>query len=113
MDLLLVGCEVLIGVVFAVAAFSKLRSRAALRSFASSLAMLPERFRMPVAGVVASGEAAAAVLMAVPQAGLPLSGLLLCAFSAAISVSIRRGHQVSCRCLFRLQAQGYAEAAVA
>ncbi|TMR90401.1 hypothetical protein [Nonomuraea basaltis] len=63
----------LIGVVFAVAAFSKLRSRAALRSFASSPAMLamlampamlPERFRMPVAGVVASGEAAAAV----PQA---------------------------------------------
>ncbi|WP_171074140.1 hypothetical protein [Nonomuraea basaltis] len=37
MGLLLVACQVLIGIVFTVAAFTKLRSGAAVQSFAASL----------------------------------------------------------------------------
>lgn len=66
MDLLLVTCPVLIGAVFAVAAFTKLRSSADLRPFASILMMVPERLRLPVGGVVAKSEAATAALMAIP-----------------------------------------------
>jgi hypothetical protein len=89
---------VLIGAVFAISAFTKLRSRTALRSFASSLVMLPPRVRLPVGGALAAGEGAAVVLMAIPRVGLTLSGVLLCAFSAAIAFSVRRGLRVSCRC---------------
>ncbi|MEQ4722405.1 MauE/DoxX family redox-associated membrane protein [Nonomuraea sp. B19D2] len=98
MELLLAGCQVLIGVVFAVSAFTKLRSRTALRSFASSLAMLPARVRFPAAVSVAAAEAAVAVLVVIPQVGLPLGGVLLGVFSVVIAVSIRRGLRLTCRC---------------
>ncbi|MGN9838315.1 MauE/DoxX family redox-associated membrane protein [Nonomuraea sp. H19] len=98
MDLLLVACQILIGAVFAVAAFTKLRSRADLRSFASTLVMVPERLRLPVACVVATSEAATAALMAIPEIGLVLSGIMLGAFSLVIAVTVRRGMRVSCRC---------------
>ncbi|WP_049563745.1 MauE/DoxX family redox-associated membrane protein [Nonomuraea sp. SBT364] len=98
MDLLLVACQVLIGSVFAVAAFTKLRSRADLRSFASTLVMVPERLRLPVAAVVAAGEAATVALMVIPEIGLVLGGIMLGAFSVVIAVSARRGARVSCRC---------------
>ncbi|MFI7639620.1 MauE/DoxX family redox-associated membrane protein [Nonomuraea sp. NPDC049400] len=98
MGLLLVACQVLLGTVFAVSAFTKLRSRSAMRSFASSLAMIPTRLRVPVGSVVAAGEAAAAALMVIPRVGLPLAGVLLCGFCAAIAITVRRGLRVSCRC---------------
>ncbi|MEV0821655.1 MauE/DoxX family redox-associated membrane protein [Nonomuraea rubra] len=98
MDLLLVASQVLLGTVFAVAAFTKLRSRADLRAFASSLVMVPERLRRPVAAGVAAGEAATAALMVVPRIGLVLGGITLGAFSLVIAVAVRRGVRVSCRC---------------
>ncbi|KAB8194655.1 methylamine utilization protein MauE [Nonomuraea phyllanthi] len=97
-SLLLVACQVLIGAVFAVSAFTKLRGRAAMRSFASSLTMLPARLRLAAAGVVAAGEAAVAALMVVPRAGLPLAGVLLCGFCAVIVITMRQGLRVPCRC---------------
>ncbi|TDD21524.1 MauE/DoxX family redox-associated membrane protein [Nonomuraea diastatica] len=98
MDLLLVACQVLLGVVFAVSAFTKLRSGAAVRSFAASLTMVPESLRLPAAGAVAAGEAVTAVLMLIPQAGLALSAILLAGFTLVIMVSIRKGVRAPCRC---------------
>ncbi|TDC01258.1 methylamine utilization protein MauE [Nonomuraea longispora] len=98
MGLLLVACQVLLGVVFAVSAFTKLRSGAAVRSFAASLVMLPEGLRLPAACAVAAGEAVAAALMVVPRAGLALSAILLAGFTLAIVVSIRKGVRAPCRC---------------
>ncbi|GAA4956868.1 small-conductance mechanosensitive channel [Nonomuraea thailandensis] len=98
MDLLLVASQVLIGAVFAVAAFTKLRSRADLRAFASGLVMVPERLRLAAAGAVAAGEAATAALMVIPEIGLVLGGIMLGAFSLVIAVTVRRGERVSCRC---------------
>jgi formate dehydrogenase assembly factor FdhD len=86
-----VACQVLIGAVFAGSAFARLRGRGAMRSFASSLTMLPARLRLPTAEVVAVGAAAAVALMAAPRVGLTLAGVLPCGLRAAIAVTVRRG----------------------
>ncbi|TMR23240.1 methylamine utilization protein MauE [Nonomuraea turkmeniaca] len=98
MALVVVACQVLLAAVFAVSAFTKLRSRAALRAFSSSLVMLPVRVRWPAAVVVAAVEAVVPVAMLFPALGLAMSGTLLVCFSAWVAVSIRRGTRASCRC---------------
>ncbi|UBU10271.1 MauE/DoxX family redox-associated membrane protein [Nonomuraea gerenzanensis] len=98
MDVLLLTCQVLLGAVFAIAAFGKLRSRADLRSFAAGLVPVPERLRLPVAAVVAAGEAATAALMVIPRVGLALGGLMLAAFTLVIARTVRRGVRMTCRC---------------
>ncbi|WP_165974675.1 hypothetical protein [Nonomuraea deserti] len=64
MDLLLVACRVLIGTASAV---TEPRSRGGSRSVASALWTVPERPRLPAAGVLAKREAATAALMAIPE----------------------------------------------
>lgn len=98
MALVVVACQVLLAAVFAVSAFTKLRSGAALRAFSSSLVMLPVRVRWSAAVVVAAVEAVVPVAMLFPAVGLSMSGALLVCFSAGIALSIRRGMRASCRC---------------
>ncbi|WP_431932894.1 MauE/DoxX family redox-associated membrane protein [Nonomuraea jabiensis] len=95
----LVASQVLLTTVFVVSAYSKLRSRAALRSFAATLRSLPGPARFPAAmATVVMELVAAATLIVLPQAGLAVGGMLLIAFSAWIAVSLRRGRREPCRC---------------
>lgn len=96
-------CRTVIGLVFAVSAFSKLRNGTAYREFASWLASVPvplarNRFLPPV---LAGAEAAIVVLVAVPAtavAGLVLAVLTLAALTAGTAVAVRRGARVTCQC---------------
>lgn len=96
-------CRTVIGLVFAVSAFSKLRNGTAYREFASWLASVPvplarNRFLPPV---LAGAEAAIVVLVAVPAtavAGLVLAVLTLAALTAGTTVAVRRGARVTCQC---------------
>jgi hypothetical protein len=96
-------CRGLVGLVFAVAAFAKIRSPRAYREFASWLAALP----LPLAGtsalpaVLLAAEAAIVVLAAVPAlapAGLALAAACLAVMIAGTIVIINRGVPVACRC---------------
>jgi hypothetical protein len=96
-------CRTVVGLVFAVSAFSKLRNGTAYREFASWLASVP----VPLARnralppVLAGAEAAIVVLVAVPAtavAGLMLAVLTLAALTAGTAVAIRRGARVTCQC---------------
>ncbi|MBB3729022.1 MauE/DoxX family redox-associated membrane protein [Nonomuraea dietziae] len=99
MSHVLVASQVLLAVIFVVSAFSKLRSRTALRSFAATLGMLPGPARLPAAAATAAAEvAAAATMMVFPPIGLAVSGMLLIAFSLWIAVSLRGGRREPCQC---------------
>lgn len=97
------ACRALVGLVFAVSAFSKLRKVTAYREFASWLASLP----IPLAGngvlppVLAGAEAAIVVLVAVPAAavaGLALAALTLAVLTAGTAVAVSRDARVTCQC---------------
>ncbi|MEV4176854.1 MauE/DoxX family redox-associated membrane protein [Nonomuraea sp. NPDC049709] len=95
----LVASQALLATVFVVSAYSKLRSRAALQSFAATLRLLPGPARFPAAGATAAMEVVTAVTLIVfPPAGLAAGGLLLIAFSTWIAVSLRRGQREACQC---------------
>jgi hypothetical protein len=100
----LFGSRCLIGAVFAVSAFSKLRVRAAFRDFRewlTALPVLPQRGRNAIAAAVVMAELLAVVLISLPwtvMAGLLLAAVLLMGF-AAVSHGIARSRTgVSCRC---------------
>ncbi|MGP3958629.1 MauE/DoxX family redox-associated membrane protein [Nonomuraea sp. 3N208] len=95
----LVASQVLLTTVFVVSAYSKLRSRTALQSFAVTLRLLPGPARFPAAmATVAMEVVAAATLIVLPRTGLAASGMLLIAFSMWIAVSLRWGQREPCRC---------------
>ncbi|TMR22378.1 methylamine utilization protein MauE [Nonomuraea turkmeniaca] len=95
----LVASQVLLTTVFVVSAYSKLRSRAALQSFAATLRLLPGPVRFPAAmATVAMELVAAATLIVLPHTGLAASGMLLIAFSIWIAVSLRWGRREPCQC---------------
>ncbi|MEU8004505.1 MauE/DoxX family redox-associated membrane protein [Catellatospora sp. NPDC049111] len=102
MRYVLLGCVVCLGVVFAVSAISKLRSRASYAAFvASTRELLPRPWppAAPVALTVVVAEVAIVpLLFSVPTAGLAVAAVLLLAFSAAIVLAVRRGVRTSCRC---------------
>jgi hypothetical protein len=96
-------CRVLIGLVFAVSAFTKVRTITAYREFASWLASVP----LPLAGhgavppFLAGAEAAIVILVAIPATVLP--GLVLAAVTLAVlttgsAVAVARAARVTCRC---------------
>jgi hypothetical protein len=96
-------CRGLVGLVFAVSAFTKIRNVTAYREFASWLASLP----VPLAGsgalapILAGAEAAIVVLVAVPAtavAGLVLAAFTLAFLTAGTAVAVSRGARVSCQC---------------
>ncbi|MDL4777147.1 MauE/DoxX family redox-associated membrane protein [Actinomadura xylanilytica] len=112
MQYLQVGCACLIGLVFAVSAFTKVRD---FEGFAASVPDLlpfgggPAAGRAsgggghvrPIASLVLVLEALAPVLLAVPAtrpAGFGVALALLAAFTSAIALTLRRGRRASCRC---------------
>jgi Methylamine utilisation protein MauE len=97
------ACRGLIGLVFAVAAVTKVRSPSAYREFASWLAALP----VPMAGNRAlpaafiAAEVTVVVLVAVPvaaMAGLLLAAGCLAVMTAGTAVIVKRGARVPCQC---------------
>ena len=100
-----VAARCLIGLVFVVAAGSKLQSRTAWHEFVmsvSSLRLVSDRTARSVAVVVVIGEVVTVVLMAAPTAlviaGFMIAAALLVVFAIAITVGRRRGARVRCRC---------------
>jgi hypothetical protein len=97
-------CRLLIGIVFAASALSKLRSRSEYRAFAQWLGSLPLPGPLrgrPAAAAVAASETAIIVLLipAVTAAvGLVLGAVTLTAFAAGTFVTVRRGAATPCRC---------------
>jgi hypothetical protein len=100
----MLGCRVLIAVVFAVSAFSKLRSRPSYRAFALWLAGLPvlsARGRKGAAPAVAAAEVGIVLLLALPwtvRAGLLAATAALAVFTAGTLVILRRGVREPCQC---------------
>lgn len=98
------ACRMLIGIVFAASAFSKLRSKTEYRAFARWLGQLPLPGPLrgaPAAAAVAVTETAIVVLLipaATAAAGLVLSAVTLAAFGAGTLVTVRRGPAIPCRC---------------
>jgi hypothetical protein len=104
---LVVGCRCLVGLVFLVAAASKLHSRAAFGGFGESLRQLPlvpKTLAVPAAvGVVVVAEAVVPLLLVAPAAGFAAAGFavalgLLSAFTATTVIALRRGARPPCRC---------------
>ncbi|GAA3285617.1 hypothetical protein Dvina_25820 [Dactylosporangium vinaceum] len=98
--------RVLIGTVFAVSAFTKVRSTGAFGAFRRStrrMGILPERLVRPVAGLVVLCELAIVGLVAVPTratgvGGLTLAAGLLAGLAVAIGIVVRRGISTTCQC---------------
>lgn len=96
-----VACAVLLAVVLAVSSVSKVTGRAAFDAFAGSIARVVGRrpWVRAAAVVVVAGEAGAVVLLAVaPPAGFLLCTALMTVFSVFITVTVRSGRSVPCRC---------------
>jgi uncharacterized membrane protein YphA (DoxX/SURF4 family) len=107
MAYLALTCRCLIGLVFAVSAFSKLRSRPAFSEFAAWLNSLPvplargHGMRGKAAHVIAAAEVAIVVLTAMPwtvRAGLALAAVVLAGFTAGTWLAVARGGSAPCRC---------------
>ncbi len=102
------ACRGLIGMVFAVSVFSKVRSGSAFRAFTSWLAALPLPPGLvrtvgstPGALMVAASEAAVVLLLALAwtwPAGLLLAAGVLAVYTAGTAVAARSGTRVPCRC---------------
>jgi hypothetical protein len=98
------ACRMLIGIVFAASALSKLRGRTEYRAFARWLGQLPLPGPLrgaPAAAAVAVTETAIVVLLipaATAVAGLVLSAVTLAAFGAGTLVTVRRDPAIPCRC---------------
>jgi hypothetical protein len=102
---LVAGARLLLGVVFLLAALSKIRRRGDRAEFTEATgALLPARFyryRRPVAALVITAELATVALVALPATaalGLLLAALVLTAFTVAIGAALGRSRPVSCRC---------------
>ncbi|WP_433202218.1 MauE/DoxX family redox-associated membrane protein [Dactylosporangium sp. CS-047395] len=98
--------RLLVATVFAVSAFTKLRSRGAFGAFRRStrrMGILPERLVQPVAALVVGCEVAIVGLLAVPTrmtgiVGLALAAALLAGLAGAIGIVVRRGTVTTCQC---------------
>jgi len=97
----------LLGVVFAVSAAGKLRSRSTVRAFVTSvldMRVVPRPLTAAVAWAVIAAETVTAIALLLPSppvvaaAALTLAALMLAAFLGAIVVVLRRGRPLSCRC---------------
>jgi hypothetical protein len=100
-----ISSRCLIGFVFAVSAFAKLRRRSSFREFRDWLARLP----VPVArtwpglaaAVLALAEVAVVLLVALPwtgRAGLVFAAAVLALFTAGTLLALRARAQVTCQC---------------
>jgi hypothetical protein len=100
MQLIEIAIRTALAAVFAIAAASKLRSRAAFDDFVDTLPELGPPSLATVAGaaVVALELAAPVLLLASPRAGLVLVMALLGGFTAVMVVTLRTGGSMTCRC---------------
>ncbi|MFJ8078415.1 MauE/DoxX family redox-associated membrane protein [Streptomyces sp. NPDC096176] len=106
MSYVAIGIRCLIGVVFLVSSLSKVSRRGAFASFTASVSemrLLPPALAGTVASAVVSAECAVCVLLVIPAAPAMTLGFLAAAgmlttFAAAITLSLRRGGRVACRC---------------
>jgi len=97
--MIVIGCQFLIGLVFAAAVLGKVSDYPA---FAGSVRDLGFRPAAPAAALVLAGEVAiVGLVLALPRAGFALAGLMLLTFAVAIAVSLRRGNTTPCRCFGR------------
>jgi len=101
MEYVRVGSAVLLALVFATAAVTKLRDLPAFRRALPRLVPVGARWVAPLAVGVVGTELAVAVLIVVPGTatyGFVLAGTVLLAFAGAIAVALRRGQRPPCRC---------------
>jgi hypothetical protein len=99
-----IGCRVLLMVVFAWSAVSKVSSHAAVERFTDSLrpfleavpVPLPARF--PAAGMIIAEAAVAVCLLPAPVPGLVLAAALCAVLTAGVALVVLRGMTVTCRC---------------
>lgn len=97
------ACRVLIGTVFTVSVATKVRGRAAWRSFSSWLTGLPLRaLRLPWAPALLTGaEAAVAILVAIPAtapSGLAAAAVLSLGLTLGLAAALHRGARQPCHC---------------
>jgi uncharacterized membrane protein YphA (DoxX/SURF4 family) len=101
MELVRIGSACLIGLVFAVSAFSKLRDFDGFtRSVPALVPVPPGRARLLAIATTAL-EALVPPLLVAPvtaPVGFGLAAVLLAAFTAAVAASVRRGRRTACRC---------------
>jgi methylamine utilization protein MauE len=105
---LALGARCLIGIVFAVSAFTKLRSRPAFEMFSAwittlpGLSALPGRERSAIAVGIASAEAITVLLVALPwtsAAGLAVAAAVLAVFAAGVTIIARsQVNAIPCQC---------------
>ncbi|WP_030275331.1 MauE/DoxX family redox-associated membrane protein [Streptomyces sp. NRRL B-24484] len=99
-----VACRVLLALVFAASAVSKVRGRAAFTAFEDALRgmrLVPAGRVRRTALLVAAAETALPPLLALPAtatAGLLLAVGLLAGLTASVAVTLRRGAVVGCPC---------------
>ncbi|WP_433534469.1 MauE/DoxX family redox-associated membrane protein [Micromonospora sp. CA-249363] len=104
MTYLALACRVLVGVTFLAALVGKVRSRAALRAFLTSLETLrwlPAWLRPVAATATLVAELTIVGLVAwspTAGAGLALAAVAVVVFTAAMVDARRRGARVACRC---------------
>lgn len=102
MTYLLWTTQIALATVLAVAAASKIKSRAALRDFTSSLGDfgIPAPLVHPALGlaIAATELACAAALLGAPRIGGSLSAALFVGFAAGIAQALGRSEPVRCRC---------------
>ncbi|CAL9382883.1 MauE/DoxX family redox-associated membrane protein [Streptomyces sp. enrichment culture] len=106
MHYVVLAVQSLVVVVFLVSSAGKLKSRGDIREFTASLRrlrILPASAAGPAAFCVLAAEVAIWVLLVIPvpvarTAGFFVAAGLLTVFAAGITLSLRRGEQVPCRC---------------
>ena len=102
---ILLTCRCLMALMFAVSVVSKVRSRKALKEFATWLTSLPvaavRRHRSAGTAAFVAGETLAVACLLVPAAvrtGLVLAGLMLAIFAVGIYLAMRQGVRAPCKC---------------
>jgi uncharacterized membrane protein YphA (DoxX/SURF4 family) len=100
-------CQLIIALVFAVAAAGKLRSRASWHGFTASirdLGLVPVAAARPVAALTVAAELGVVALLALPgltRLGFLLALVLLATLIGGIVAVLRGGRQASCNCFGR------------
>lgn len=101
MDYLLFAARCVLGLVFAVSAWSKLRDFPAFLDALTTMRALPKALDRPITALVVILEVAVPLLLLMSVTaplGLALAAVLLIGFGAAIAVTLSRGTGAACAC---------------
>lgn len=100
-------CQLILALVFLVAAVGKLRSRASWQGFTASiraLGLVPATAARPASALTVAAELGVVALLALPgltRWGFLLALVLLAALTGGIVAVLRGGRQASCNCFGR------------